>query len=251
MHGTFLFSFVLLRIPSWSFLSSSYSAGQPKWKWLIDSDAGLAVRLCIGLSIFAVLATVDLRRNGRRARRWREYAFLLAAVAVAMIYGVVNDQITSAISWEYFYYGKELSTVLGPRIPPDRAALHWAAAKIGMKATWSVGLLLGVALLIANNPRPGRTQLPFRQLLRFLPGILLLTVSCAILMGLAGCCGALNWCSADFRMMAQTNLFRPSRFLATWGAHLGGYIGGLLGGILSVMRVLALRRRAGVATIAI
>jgi hypothetical protein len=204
----------------------------------------LPMRLCVGCCIFACLAIIDLRRNGRSARRWREYAFLLAAVAVAMVYGVVNDQITSAISWEYFYYGKELSTVLGPMTPPDRAALGWEAAKVGVHSTWSMGLLLGAALLIANNPRKGRPPLAFRRLLGLLPGILLLTVSCGIALGLAGFFGLLNWCSADFRVMARSGLFRPSQFMATWGAHLGGYIGGLIGGTLAVMRVLALRRRA-------
>ena len=63
----------------------------------------LPFRLTIGLSIFALLAIVDLHRNGKQARRWREYAFLAAVVAIAMLYGILNDQITSAISWEYFY----------------------------------------------------------------------------------------------------------------------------------------------------
>jgi len=201
----------------------------------------LPYRLAIGLSIFAVLAITDLQRNGASARRWREYCFLAAVVSVAMAYGAVNDQITSAISWEYFYYGKELYLVLGAQTPPDRAAMRWEASKVGMKATWSVGLLLGALLLIANNPRPSRPQLSFGRLFAFLPAVLMFTAMMAVVLGLVGSHGGLNWCSTDFRMMAQTNLFRPSHFTAAWGAHLGGYVGGVLGGLIAAWRVVIVR----------
>ena len=57
---------------------------------------------------------MDLVNKGRNATRWREYGFLALCVAVAIVYGIVNDQITSRISWEYFYYGKDLAPILGP-----------------------------------------------------------------------------------------------------------------------------------------
>jgi hypothetical protein len=204
----------------------------------------LSIRLAIGLSIFAFLAITDLHRNGKRARRWREYAFLAAVVAIAMLYGIINDQITSAISWEYFYYGKELSPILGPQTPPDRAAMRWQAAKVGMQATWTVGLILGSVLLIANNPSKSKPQLTFPRLFAFVPAVLLFTALLAILFAFIGSRGGLNWCSEDFRQMAQTNLFRPSHFMTAWGANLGGYIGGIAGGVIAVCRVLAARSRA-------
>ena len=74
------------------------------WDWLVHSNAGVG--------FFAVLAGVDIMRNGRAATRWREYIFLLTAVVVAMIYGIANNQISATVSWEYFYYGKELQCVL-------------------------------------------------------------------------------------------------------------------------------------------
>ncbi|MDB5318889.1 MAG: hypothetical protein JWN40_520, partial [Phycisphaerales bacterium] len=79
------------------------------------------------------------------------YSILLFAVIGAIVYGVLNDQITSTISWEYFYYGKDLAEQLGPRTPPDALALHRAAALVGVKATWSAGLIIGVAQLLANT----------------------------------------------------------------------------------------------------
>src|SRR5271170_4114113 len=104
-------------------------------------------------SILTAQAGSDYRRHGHAARRWREYLFLIACSAAAAIYAALNDQITSCISWEYFYYAKDLWRHLGPVTPPPRAALSLGAAKVGATAGWSVGLLLGAALLIANNPR--------------------------------------------------------------------------------------------------
>ena len=120
--------------------------------WLLHSDGGLLLRIVVGCCIFAALGIADLARHGRAATRWREYLVLLAAVAVALAYGALNDQITSAISWEYFYYGKELDKVLRPSVPPAGLSFHWEVAKVGLKATWSAGLIFGVVLLLANNP---------------------------------------------------------------------------------------------------
>ena len=212
------------------------------WNWF-KSDASLPLRIGVGVLVFAILGALDLRRNGRQATRGREYLFLLAAVAVALAYGVANDQITSRISWEYYYYGKGLQGVLGPRTPPDPARLSWAAAKVGMKATWTVGLLIGVALLVSNNPRPGRPRLPYRRLLARLPMILLSAMGAAALLGALGYRGWLAFFSDDFREMLRLNEFRPHRFMLVYGVHLGGYVGGLFGTAAAVVSVLRERRR--------
>ena len=202
----------------------------------------LPVRIVAGACVFAALAVIDLCRRGRAATRWREYAFLLWAMLLAMAYGALNDQVTSRISWEYFYYGKELDKVLGPRIPPDAAALHWEAMKVGIKATWSVGLLMGAALLIANNPSPGGRQLSFSRLTAALGIVLGVTVLTAAIGGWLGSQGWLDWISADFSQMRRTGVFRPDRFLCTFGIHLGGYFGAAAGTGLAVLAVRRWRR---------
>jgi hypothetical protein len=104
--------------------------------WLIHTNAGLATRILAGAIIFLCLAISDLKKRGSQATRWREYLFLLVVVAASVLYGVLNDQITSAISWEYFYYGKELGHVLGPEVPPDRAAMGWRRGRQGCSSAW-------------------------------------------------------------------------------------------------------------------
>jgi len=213
------------------------------WDWIAHSDAGLWARIAVGVAIFATLAIVDFHRQGRAATRWREYLFLLAAVVVALLYGVVNDQLTSRISWEYYYYGKGLEQALGDRTPPDAGRLHWEAVKVGLKATWSVGLLIGVACLLANNPRPDRRRLSNAQLLARMPLVSLSAATCALVLGYVGYRGGLAAVSDDFAYMVRRNEFRPYRFMAVYGIHLGGYVGGLAGTGLAVISILHARRR--------
>jgi hypothetical protein len=194
------------------------------------------LRVTAGVLILAGMAIADLWRRGGHATRWREYAFLLLCVAVAMAYGIANDQITSRISWEYFYYGKELAPIIGSQTPPDPVALSWQAVRIGAEATWAAGLIAGVALLLANNPSC-LARLSFAQLAARLPSFVILTALFAVLGGIAGHYLLLCWISNDLHELADTNLWRPHRFLEVYGIHLGGYVGGGVATIYNVYRV--------------
>lgn len=209
-------------------------------RWLITSDEGLLVRIAAGVLIFAVLAMVDLHRNGRQAQRWREYAFLAVVTLAAMVYGVVNDLITSAISWEYFYYGKGLQERLGEQTPPVRSSLMLEAGILGMKATWSAGLVCGVAVLMANNPRKDKPRLAYRYILKLLPVALLSAVLTAVCMGMAGYWGAFVSMFPEL----TDNLLRPPRFMCVWAIHAGGYLGGAIGTAAIVVHIVRRRRAA-------
>jgi len=210
------------------------------WNWWLNSDAGLLARIGIGVLVFSALAAWDLARNGRQARRWREYLFLLAAAAAGIAYGAVNDLVTSTISWEFFYVGKGLDAVLGPQTPPAMAALHWEAVKVGMKAAGSAGILAGAIVLLANSAsrrRPHLPQLRFRRLAVYLGGIALASAAGGALLGAAGYFGELAWMSDDLREIVRQDLFRPARFQCVYGIHLGSYAGGVLGTVLAAWRI--------------
>ena len=211
------------------------------WQWWAHSDAGLVARIALGAGFFVALALWDLKRRGRRARRWREYLFLLTAVLGAMAYGVVNDQITVTISWEYFYYGKELAGVLGPLAPPAGGPLRWEAAKVGMKASWTAGLLIGAAMLMANSVKKQIPFLPIRELYKLLAAILLPTVALA---GLGAAAGRLGWLSGlgDFGILVTYDLWRPVSFMSVWGIHLGASLGAGLGAAWAAWRIWKRRR---------
>ena len=209
----------------------------------MHSDGGLLLRIAAGCCVFAALAIADFSHHGRSAKRWREYAVLAAAVGAAMLYGIVNDQITSTISWEYFYYGKELDKVLGPQTPPQQWPLRWEAAKVGIKATWTAGLIFGVVLLLANNPYRTLPRLKNRELLGMLPIILLTAAALGIICGILGYEGFLSFLSADFQEMMQTDIFRPHRFICAWAIHLGGYLGGFAGTSIAVGIIIRRRIR--------
>lgn len=202
--------------------------------WLFKTDAGLAARVGFGASVFALLAVVDLMRNGRAAQRWREYAFLLLATLAGMVYGIANDVATSSISWEYYFYGKGLVDMMPEKTPPDAAALRTEAMKIGMKAGGSAGILIGAVLLIANNPRAGRRRLGYGTIASYAVMIFVVTVVFAILFGAVGAKGWLLWTSSDLAELWRTGDFRPSRFMAVYGVHLGAYIGGAIGTMIAV-----------------
>ena len=208
--------------------------------WLLHTDAGLLTRVAAGVGVFTVLGLIDLRRNGRAATRWREYGVLVACVLAALAYGAVNDQVTVTISPEYFLYGKELAKTVGDP-PASELALRWAAAVVGLKATWSAGLLIGVVLLLANNPWRSLPRLPNRRLIGLLPVILLCAATLAVVGGVVGHAGLMTHWQADFEDQVRADLWRPRRYMATWGVHLGGYAGGLIGTAWAA--ALVIRRR--------
>ena len=216
----------------------------PTLKWWLFSDAGLAARVVIGVAIFAILASIDLHRHGRSARRWREYLFLLAATAAGVAYGAVNDLITSSISWEYFYYGKGLNESLGPHTPPDMRRLHLGAMQIGMKAAGAAALVIGACLLVANNPRPRSPQLSYRKLFPHLARIFAITAATAILLSIVGALGGLTWLSADLQWVATQKDLRPTHFFSAFGAHLGSYAGGAIALLTSILKIARDRKRA-------
>lgn len=209
------------------------------WHWLL-SDRSLPLRIGVGLSIFAVLAILDYLANREKATRWREYSFLFICAAVAILYGILNDLLTSRISVEYFLFGKGVAERVSAEVAanPDayRGTLDLHAIRIGTLATWSAGLIAGAAMLITKS-LGRRPHLRMRQMLRYLPLIALCAVVLAAIGAWLGHAGFFTRFSDDFAQMLARDEMRPRRFMAVFGIHLGGYVGGLIGLILSCLLV--------------
>lgn len=209
------------------------------WRWLI-SDRSLPVRIAIGAAIFAVLAILDYRENGKQATRWREYAFLLVCVACALFYGIANDLITSRISVEYFLFGKGVAERVSGEAAADpdahRGELDLQAIRIGALATWSAGLIAGAAMLVTNT-LSARPRLRMRAMLHYIPLIGLLAIAGAVLLGWVGSTGFYTRFSRDFATMVAGDEMRPFRFMAVFGIHLGGYLGALVGLVIACVKI--------------
>jgi hypothetical protein len=183
------------------------------------------------------MAIWDVWRKGREAKRWREYLFLITTVVLAMGYGAINDQVTVGISWEYFYYGKGV----GQSKDPAEVAMRWEAAKVGMKATWTAGLIVGVGILLANNPWKKAPRLGYGELYRMMGWVVVFPVVCAIVLGWVGYEGWLVkvWPALD--AIKDAPLLRPQRFMCVAGIHLGGYVGGAIGMLVGMGWVVSKR----------
>ncbi len=217
------------------------------WRWMISDDS-LPVRIAIGLSIFAMLAILDLKQNRRHATRWREYAFLFLCVVFAIVYGIANDLITSRISIEYFLFGKAVAERVSAEVAANpemhRGTLDLQAMRIGMLATWSAGLIAGAAMLVTNT-LGARPRLRMRAMLWLIPVIGLTAIAFAAIGGALGSSGFFTRFSSDFAQMLARDEMRPRRFMAVFGIHLGGYVGGLVGLIASCAIIWRKRDAAG------
>ena len=195
-----------------------------KWLWL--SGGGLRTCLAVGLALLGAFLAVDLVRKGKASSRLREYLFLLAAVAGAMAFALACDMITVTISPDYFIlHGGE------------RPAADWSgsvralAAVAALKASWTAGLLVGVAMLVANNPSRLRPQLPQRRMY------------VKLLYPLAGAAaGAVAGGVAAWLVLRDPELVRPQ--VCVLYAHAGAYVGGLLGVVAGVLAILRQRKTA-------
>lgn len=204
----------------------------------------LPYRLAAGAMILLALALHDLHRRGHQATRWREYLFLLLCAAAAMVYGIINDLITSTISWEYFWHVKGLYAVLQREPAAEPVAFRLHVIKIALQATWWVGLLAGVLLLIANNPMRGRgwPRLSYGRLIRVLGIVFVCAAGLAVIGGIAGYAGAFSFIES-FAELVREDALRPYRLMAAWGAHLGGYVGAGIGIVIAAARIIIERRR--------
>ena len=163
-------------------------------------------------------------------------AIIALAVAAAIFYGIVHDQVTARICIEYF-------TVGHPRLidsdSPTVLAFFW-----GVVATWWIGLPLGLGLAVAA--RVGRRpKLKARDLIRPIGKLLAFMF---IVAAVAGLIGFTTSKAGVFHLIEPLASRVPSdkhtAFLTDGWAHSGSYLTGIVGGL--ALSLLTWRRRLAV-----
>lgn len=156
-------------------------------------------------------------------------AIVLLSISMAIVYGILHDQITARLCVEYFTIGHP--PVFGTE-DPTLLGIGW-----GIIATWWVGLILGLPLAIAARlgSRPKRDA---RSLVRPLLVLMGASAVCAIVAGIAG------WLLASSGYVELVGYLaeavpreRHVAFLADGFAHTASYGAGFLGGIVVIVQV--------------
>jgi len=155
------------------------------------------------------------------------------SIVVAVLYGVIHDQITARVCIQYF-------TVFHPPVfatqSPTLLAFGW-----GVIATWWVGAFLGVLLAIAARAG-SRPKLSAPTLFKPIGKLMVVMAAGALLAGLLGFVLARRGMVFPPEWVASTmSPAAHASFMADWWAHGASYTVGFFGGI--TLCVLQYRRR--------
>jgi len=154
---------------------------------------------------------------------------ILAAISLAILYGICHDLVTANISVEYFTIGH-------PKIieseSPLKLALLW-----GVIATWWVGLLLGIA--IALTARFGNNKkLKFKEVLKPMFTLIGIMSVCAIVAGGLGYIFAKQeFFTLVDRLAVHIEPEKHHLFLTAGWAHGASYFVGFIGGLILCIRL--------------
>lgn len=154
-------------------------------------------------------------------------------VIAAVGYGVLHDQITARLCIEYFTIGHRR---MHPSDSPTIHGLIW-----GVRATWWVGVGLGIPLAIAARFGPGRKRAA-GQFVRPLGWVLATAAAFAVSGGL------IAWWRASAgldrlsgRLATRVPDAEHVDFLTCLGIHRGSYLGAAIGGLTLILWVLRSR----------
>lgn len=156
-------------------------------------------------------------------------AIVLLCILVAVIYGIIHDQITARICVEYFTIGHPpvLDTV-----DPTLLGIGW-----GIIATWWVGVILGIPLAVVARvgSRPKRSV-----------GSLVRPLACLMLVSAVGAAiaGLIGWQLARRGVIVLIGGLASAvpadkhvPFIADLWAHSTRYLIGFVGGIVVIVCV--------------
>ncbi len=192
-------------------------------------DPTFPYRVAAGLAIFGVLGAIDLARNPENPKRLKEYIFLFSVTGAVMLYGLAHDRITFALSPEYFRVVKGLRA----------ESFFPEVAELALMASWTAGLVIGLALLVANNPAERLPQLPYRRLAGYLGWPAVVSVAFAVASYVA--VGIEPRWTIETLAIDEMPIERPGALAAVWAAHIGTYGGAVVGIALAVTGIRAER----------
>lgn len=188
------------------------------------------MRVVVLVLLMAIMATVEVIRYGRQAKRWQEYIFVLTVGAIAGIVGMANDIFTSWLSPHYF--------ILGKGLPAD--GLRWNAAVLGLDAGFTAGVIAGAVCLYVNTRNANVPRLSFRQIATMIWRPLMLAVAGAVLMPLLFSRGdPLGFTPQLAGLLINSQI---AKFLLVWWIHLGLYFG-LITGVIWMLLGIAQARK--------
>lgn len=160
---------------------------------------------------------------------------LLLSVGAAILYGIVQDQVTVRVCVDYFTVGH----------PPvfDTTSPTLLALGRGVIATWWMGLILGVPLVVAARAG-SRPKLSARHLIGPVAIVLGGTAAASLAAGLAGWFFAkMGWVRLvpdPARLVPEE---RHHRFIANLWAHWAAYGSGTVGALTLCVRTWKRRGR--------
>lgn len=156
-------------------------------------------------------------------------AIVVLCVAAAVSYGLIHDQITARICVEYFTIGH-------PRVieseSPTLLGLAW-----GVRATWWVGVLLGMPLafcaLLGTRPKQSVRLLvrPVAMLMAVCGGAAILSGAIGFVLARSGLIQLIG------PLASQVPADRHVPFLVDRWTHNASYVTGFAGGIILCIRV--------------
>lgn len=159
-----------------------------------------------------------------------------SSILLAICYGIFHDFITAHLAIEYFTIGH-------PKIikseSPFVLAIIW-----GTIATWWVGLILGVLLLMAS--RTGKhPKLPFKAIIPYQLRLLTVMSLTAFLGGVIGfTLSKLEFIYLMPNLSERILQEKQNLYLAVLWAHSSSYLTGLLGGIVTCILIWKSRKKS-------
>lgn len=195
---------------------------------MLDLPFTITQRIFGVLILLVIGALIDWLVKREKARRWKDYLFLIGCGAAGAVFGVLIDQVTSRVSPEYFIHGKGIA----------EEGFKVGVVKLGAQAGMTAGVITGGVLLVANSLLREKPIVPVRKLLRYVLVAMAGALLSALVLGIA--------CLAFLpkNLLGSFNGLVPmeamGRFKAIAGAHSGLYLGGI---ITTVVCVVHLRRK--------